>query len=66
MNIHLHLCNVLFISDEFDPIQIADKLRCIADDLNDDLAFQAALNELKTAVAKEVHAQTHRHNSGPQ
>lgn len=40
--------------DEFDAAAIADKLKAVADKLNDDMAFRAALNDFKKAVAKEV------------
>ncbi|KAM4588133.1 uncharacterized protein PAE49_002707 [Odontesthes bonariensis] len=40
--------------DDFDPVLIADKLRTIADSMNDDVKFQAALSGLKQAAAKEA------------
>lgn len=43
-----------FISDSFDPVAIAEKLRSVADALNDDIVFKAALNDLKKAAAQEV------------
>lgn len=46
------LCYVF--SDEFDAAAIADKLKIIAAKLNDDVAFKAALNDFKKAVAQEV------------
>lgn len=44
----------LFISDNFDPVQIADKLKSVADGLYNDVTFKAALNDLKKAAAQEV------------
>ncbi|TNN32792.1 hypothetical protein EYF80_057044 [Liparis tanakae] len=43
-------------SDEgpFDPVLIAHKLRSVADVLNDDAAFRAAVNELQGAAAREA------------
>lgn len=43
-----------FFSDDFNAIKIAEKLRTVADALNDDIAFKAALNDLKKAAAQEV------------
>lgn len=40
--------------DNFDPVLIADKLRQVADALNEDVKFKAALKELKQAAAQEV------------
>lgn len=40
--------------DAFDPVLIADKLRCVADALNDDYKFKAALSDLKQAAAQEA------------
>ncbi|KAG7495408.1 bcl-2 15 [Solea senegalensis] len=40
--------------EDFDPVKVAGKLRHIADSLNNDLAFKAALDELKQAVAQEA------------
>ncbi|XP_070815268.1 bcl-2-like protein 15 [Chaetodon trifascialis] len=40
--------------DHFDPVVIADKLRTVADTLNDDLTFKAALADLKKAAAQEA------------
>ncbi|XP_065810605.1 bcl-2-like protein 15 [Labrus bergylta] len=40
--------------DDFDPVLIADKLRRVADALNEDLMFQAALADLKQAAAQEA------------
>ncbi|XP_076599521.1 uncharacterized protein LOC143328327 [Chaetodon auriga] len=40
--------------DHFDPVVIADKLRTVADALNDDFAFKAALADLKKAAAQEA------------
>ncbi|TDH14185.1 hypothetical protein EPR50_G00041770 [Perca flavescens] len=40
--------------DNFDPVQIADKLRSVADALNDDPRFQTALTDLKKAAANEA------------
>ncbi|CAB1443523.1 unnamed protein product [Pleuronectes platessa] len=40
--------------DDFDPVLIADKLREVADSLNDDITFKAALNDLKKAAAQEA------------
>lgn len=39
----------------FDPVLIADKLRSVADALNDDPRFKTALTDLKKAAAEEVH-----------
>lgn len=45
-----------FVSeDDFDPVVIADKLRSVADALNDDPRFRAALADVKKAAAQEVH-----------
>ncbi|GAA6215894.1 uncharacterized protein LOC120835289 [Lates japonicus] len=40
--------------DDFDPVLIADKLRSVADSLNDNVIFKAALNDLKKAAAEEA------------
>lgn len=40
--------------DNFDPVLIADKLRQVADALNEDVKFKAALKELKQAAAQEA------------
>ncbi|KAM8914324.1 bcl-2-like protein 15 [Spinachia spinachia] len=40
--------------DDFDPVIIADKLRTVADSLNADAKFKAALADLKQAVAQEA------------
>ncbi|KAM7006242.1 uncharacterized protein LKV04_002870 [Tautogolabrus adspersus] len=40
--------------DDFDPVVIADKLRCVADALYEDYKFQAALGDLKQAAAQEA------------
>ncbi|KAM9362101.1 uncharacterized protein ABDE67_000117 [Symphorus nematophorus] len=40
--------------DNFDPVLIADRLRQVADGLNDSVKFQAALSDLKKAVAQEA------------
>lgn len=40
--------------DEFDAAAIAGKLKSVADKLNDDALFKAALSDFKKAVAKEV------------
>lgn len=40
--------------DTFDPVLIADKLRTVADALNDDIQCKAVLNDLKQAVAQEA------------
>ncbi|KAK5872743.1 hypothetical protein PBY51_013416 [Eleginops maclovinus] len=40
--------------DNFDPVIIADKLRSVADSLNDDLRFKAVLTDLKVAAAQEA------------
>ncbi|XP_078022469.1 bcl-2-like protein 15 [Epinephelus lanceolatus] len=40
--------------DSFDPVLIADKLRAVADALDDDMRFKAALNDLKKAAAQEA------------
>lgn len=44
----------MLISDGFDPVLIADKLKAVADGLVDDVAFRATLNDLKKAVAQDV------------
>lgn len=43
--------------DNFDPVLIADKLRSVADTLNEDPRFKAALSDLKKAAAQEVNTQ---------
>ena len=43
-----------FLGEDFDPVLIADKLRSIADSMNDDVMFQAAISGLKQAAANEV------------
>ncbi len=62
---HLASCVILFVpDDDFDPVEIADKLRSVADALNDDVNFRAALTDLKKAAAKEVterERETHTH-----
>ncbi|KAI3370266.1 hypothetical protein L3Q82_025045 [Scortum barcoo] len=40
--------------DSFDPVQIADKLRTVADALNDDVSFRAVVTNLKTAAVQEA------------
>ncbi|KAM7422249.1 hypothetical protein PAMA_010359 [Pampus argenteus] len=40
--------------DDFDPVLIADKLRTVADALNEDAKFNAALTELKKAAAQDA------------
>lgn len=40
--------------DKFDAVLIADKLRTVADALNDNMEFKAALNDLKKAAAQEA------------
>ncbi|KAM9758790.1 uncharacterized protein ACNS7B_005693 [Menidia menidia] len=40
--------------DDFDPVLIADKLRSIADSMNEDAMFQAALSGLRKAAAEEA------------
>lgn len=40
--------------DDFDPVIIADKLRAVADTLNEDPNFKKALDELKKTAATEV------------
>ena len=47
--------------DGFDPVLIADKLRTVADALNEDVKFKAVLTNLKQAAAQEVHTHTHKH-----
>lgn len=42
------------VADDFDPVLIADKLRSVADSLNDDVRFKAALTGLKKAAAQEA------------
>lgn len=49
-------CLLVVAADDFDPVVIADKLRSVADALNDDPRFKAALTDLKKAAAEEVHA----------
>lgn len=44
----------LCFPDEFDAAEVADKLKIIADKLNDDVEFKAALSNFKKAVAQEV------------
>lgn len=45
----------VFVSDDsFDPVIIADKLRTIADALNNDERFKTALGDLKSEAAQEV------------
>ncbi|KAF7653792.1 hypothetical protein LDENG_00078490 [Lucifuga dentata] len=40
--------------DNFDPVLIADKLRSVADQLNDDIRFKAVLSDLQRAAAEEA------------
>lgn len=40
--------------DEFDAAAVAEKLKLVADKLNNDKVFQAAMNDLTKAFAKEV------------
>lgn len=40
--------------DDFDPVLIADKLRSVADSMNENAEFKAALTDLKKAVAQEA------------
>uniref|UniRef100_A0A1A7XV07 Bcl-2-like protein 15 n=1 Tax=Iconisemion striatum TaxID=60296 RepID=A0A1A7XV07_9TELE len=40
--------------DQFDPVLVADKLRTIADAMNEDPRFQKVLKDLKQAAAQEV------------
>ncbi|KAM7401881.1 hypothetical protein PAMP_017158 [Pampus punctatissimus] len=40
--------------DDFDPVLIADKLKTVADALNEDAEFNAALAELKKAAAQDA------------
>lgn len=54
--------SIFFFSDDFDAIKIAEKLRTVADALNDDITFKAALNDFKKAAAKEV---SHTHAQYP-
>ncbi|KAM9408227.1 uncharacterized protein KZ484_025340 [Pholidichthys leucotaenia] len=42
------------LDDDFDPVIIADKLRSIADVLNEDPKFISALTDLKKAAAQEA------------
>lgn len=49
-----------FFPEDFDPAAIAEKIRIVADKLNDDVTFKAALSDFKKAAAQEVgytHAQ---------
>lgn len=48
------VCSIFFFSDDFNAIEIAEKLRTVADALNDDITFKAALNDFKKAAAQEV------------
>lgn len=50
------MCMLLFLSldDGFDASAIADKLRSVADALNDDVRFKAALTDMKKAAATQV------------
>lgn len=50
----------IFFSDDFNAVEIAEKLRTVADALNDDITFKAVLNDLKKAAAQEV-SHTHAH-----
>lgn len=47
--------------DHFDPVVIADRLRTVADALNEDYRFQAALSELKRAAAEEAAVEAFSH-----
>ncbi|XP_077386157.1 uncharacterized protein LOC144024014 [Festucalex cinctus] len=40
--------------ETFDPVPIADKLKEVAESLNQDAKFKAALDDLKLALGKEV------------
>ncbi|CAK6955826.1 hypothetical protein D5F01_LYC02658 [Scomber scombrus] len=40
--------------DSFDPVLIADKLRTVADALNEDVKFKTVLTNLKQAAAQEA------------
>lgn len=40
--------------DEFDAAAVAEKLKLVADKLNNDKVFQAAMNDFTKAFAKEV------------
>lgn len=42
------------VSDEFNAVLIAGKLRTIADSLNDSVIFREALTEFKKEAAKSV------------
>lgn len=56
----LHFCGYSFFPDDFDPGPIAEKIRILADKLDEDMKFKAALNDFKKAAAQEVgytHAQ---------
>uniref|UniRef100_A0A8C4HGK2 Bcl-2-like protein 15 n=1 Tax=Dicentrarchus labrax TaxID=13489 RepID=A0A8C4HGK2_DICLA len=58
----MYVCISFIFSDvNFDPVVIADKLRSVADSLNEDVKFKAALSELRKAAAQEVHTHTHTH-----
>lgn len=41
-------------SDSYDPVLIADKLRRVADRLDDDARFRAALTEMRKTASQEV------------
>lgn len=45
----------LWFPDNFDPVLIADKLRSVADALNEDMIFKSVLTDMKKAAAQEVH-----------
>lgn len=44
----------LFVSDNFDAARIAGKLKSIAESLNDNVAFRAAVDEFKKEAAHGV------------
>lgn len=48
-----------FYSDDFDPAPVAEKLRSIADSLNDNVAFKEALDKLKKEAALGVRPSSH-------
>ncbi|XP_078104275.1 uncharacterized protein LOC144516665 [Sander vitreus] len=59
----LEVDSVTASNDEnFDPVQIADKLRSVADALNGDPRFQSALTDLKKAAANEAFEEAFSHS----
>lgn len=49
----------LFVSDGFNAVEIAEKLKSIADSLKDNVVFNEALNEFKKEATKGV-SRTHQ------